>query len=73
MVKELIELARKELEWSVKLQEVSAHILTKQSDRASPKSVILTTTDVYIQSPAYKRSQKPRGVKRRPLQAAPGP
>ena len=27
------------------LQEVSAQILTKQSDRASPNSVILTATD----------------------------
>ena len=44
MVKELIELARKELEGSVKLQEVRAQILTKQSDRASPNSVILTAT-----------------------------
>jgi hypothetical protein len=28
----------------VKLQEVRAQILTKQSDRASPNSVILTAT-----------------------------
>jgi hypothetical protein len=32
----------------VKLQEVSAQILTKQSDRASPNSVILTATIIII-------------------------
>ena len=32
----------------MKLQEVSAQILTKQSDRASPNSVILTATIIII-------------------------
>jgi hypothetical protein len=32
----------------VKLQEVSTQILTKQSDRASPNSVILTATIVML-------------------------
>jgi hypothetical protein len=53
MVKELIELARKDIKWSVKLQDISAQILTKQSDRASPKSVILTATLIRGQYPVF--------------------
>ena len=46
----------------MKLQEVSAQILTKQSDRASPNSVILTA--IIIKTITYLKLAEPEKTTR---------